>query len=235
MLIREAREEDWDYISAISRKSGYNDYINEIGPLYMKDGTVIVAELGGMIVGFAKVEYSPDNTTWLGGLRVHPAYRRMGIAKSLSERLLKVSKSKGASFSRLLIEPSNVKSLNIAEKFGFKKIKSYRFYLGGVDLSDYQEYSEHDDLYVNIGWSFVRGGLAASRSGKFYRKEGNRVFFNKERSSYHVLSLEHPVSITKDGITTVEDGIETNDLLPLHPLEDFPKGILLELDLTQFD
>lgn len=232
MLIREADLGDWDYISAISRKAGYSDYINQIGDYYLREGTVIVAELGGKVVGFAKLESCPDGSTWLGGLRVDPSYREMGIGSALSERLIKLSRNTGARYSRLIIEHSNVKSMNIAEKTGFRKVGSYRFFRGGIDLSGYENYEETGTMYVDIGWVYVRDGLVAKRSGKFYHKDGNRLFFNEERDTYHILSLAKPVLTREEGITTVSEGITIKGLLPLRPLEDFSKAFLFEIDLS---
>ena len=57
--IRLAGEADWRHISRISKASGYADYINEIGPAYMSDGTILVCDIDTPC-GFLKIEMLPD-------------------------------------------------------------------------------------------------------------------------------------------------------------------------------
>ena len=79
------------------------DYISQIGPSYINDGTVIVGEESGTITGFLKIEELIDNTSWLGGLRVHPDFRRKGIAMQLTREAVNMGKVRGHKATRILI------------------------------------------------------------------------------------------------------------------------------------
>ena len=60
---------DWPKISEISGRSRYEDYINRIGPSYLDNGQVLVWKDETDIRGFLKLEYLPDTSAWLSGLR----------------------------------------------------------------------------------------------------------------------------------------------------------------------
>ena len=63
--IEPATSADWPKISEISGRSGYEDYINRIGPAYLESGQVILWKDEMDIRGFLKLEYLPDNSAWL--------------------------------------------------------------------------------------------------------------------------------------------------------------------------
>lgn len=228
MRIRKAIPEDWPRISEISRIAGYNDYINNIGEVYLKSGLVLVAE-DEMILGFSKADFLPDNSTWLGGLRVDPDFRRKGIARKLTASLMEESRKAGYDKSRLLIEDGNFKSISLAEKVGFTRIRTYSYFKGGIETDGYEEYSEDLQDYLNLGWEYAfSGSFETNEYGKFYRKGKNRFFRSTSNGFCQVLSASTRLSGTDEGITCAESDSNLEKFISLEPLEDFKSGHLYE-------
>lgn len=234
MIVRKATGEDWERISEISRISGYNDYINNIGKSYLDDGIVIVAE-EGVVMGFSKAEFSPDNSSWLGGLRVDPEFRRRGIAMELTNKLVEYSRDSGCRFSRLLIEDGNTKSINLAEKAGFNRVRSFSFFKGSLVNDGYSVTGPPSGTYLNLGWNFsYSDDFVPDKHGIFYRKGKNLFFRSEERNFYQVIEADSPFeSCDDEGMTIVESGRGHRKFIDLEPLEDFRQGHLYEKRLVQ--
>jgi GNAT superfamily N-acetyltransferase len=166
MGIRHASMEDWPAVSEISTASGYDDYINTIGPSYMSDGSVVVYE-EARILGFGKINYLEDGSAWLSGLRVHPDAWRKGVGISLSLYLMQLAMGHGHNLARMLIEDRNTRSINLSLKMGFQPVKSYSFFQGTPSTSGFKIVDFKGPIMVNEGWSFVKIGDTYSGRGKF--------------------------------------------------------------------
>ena len=82
------------------------------------------ARVDGRIVGFYKALRAGD--ACIGEHQtVHPAYRRRGLAKTMYEHLLIFAKQIGCRRIYVNILPSQIASIKLVKKFGFKKIKEY--------------------------------------------------------------------------------------------------------------
>lgn len=231
MRIRKATKSDWPRISEISKISGYNDYINHVGESYLDNGIVLVAE-DKEIMGFCKADLLPDNSAWLGGLRVDPDYRRMGVAKKLTMNLIGETRKAGCKHARLLIEDGNVKSINLAEKVGFVRIKTYSFFEGGIDSNNYHQYEEHQKNYLNLGWEYAFSeDFDALKYGKFYRNDGNSFFRCEENGFCQVLEASSRFVGTSEGLTIIESGRNLERFIGSKPLEGFKAGHLYEKKL----
>lgn len=80
----------------------------------------------GKLVGCAKLSFLSDGTGWLEGLRVHKDYRNLGIGKELAKRILEIAKEnlKENKINKIAFatHSSNVESISINTKLGFKKV-----------------------------------------------------------------------------------------------------------------
>lgn len=163
-MIRIAINEDWPSISDISRRSGYEDYINRIGKSYLDNGEVYVYDDGG-IQGFAKLNYLPDNAAWSGGLRVDPNHWRKGIGSVITKSLLEIAGKKGCDVFRVLIFTDNFRSIRLTEKLGGRITGEYNFFSGIPDLGEFESHMGEVAGYVNSSWEFTK--YPEENPGKF--------------------------------------------------------------------
>ena len=80
----------------------------------------IVAESGGVIVGFIRLWHSPHVDKWFNdGMVVSPAFRRQGIGRGLLQQALQAAARMGASSVIAQIGKDNIASIRFHEKAGF--------------------------------------------------------------------------------------------------------------------
>ena len=90
----------------------------------LKDGltgrfdTYLVWETGGIIAGYCVLRVLADEGE-IQRIAVLPSWRRNGIAKSLMEAMIQVSKEKGAVQMSLEVRENNTGARNLYEKYGF--------------------------------------------------------------------------------------------------------------------
>jgi len=99
----------------------WGDYIPEV---YMDwvtsdQGRVLVAELGQAVVGLVHVDMPGATEAWLEGMRVHPDFRRRGLAALLTQAALAEARLLGAGVARLAITKENHASHQLAYRTGF--------------------------------------------------------------------------------------------------------------------
>lgn len=94
---------------------------------------MLVAELDGREVGLSHVALCPNSdSAWLEGIRVHPTYRRAGVATALMDRMIEYGKKKGARRALAIVAKDNSASQKMMEHAGFSVISNWSFYsIGG--------------------------------------------------------------------------------------------------------
>ncbi len=205
MPIRIAEIGDWNAVSDISRAAGYDDYINEMGISFLDSREVFVYESGDAIRGFIKIENIFGKSQWLSGLRVHPDYRRSGIAMELSDFALKKGKEDGLHISRLLVEERNTPSISLAAKLGFRKRDCFYFLNGSPVPTDSQRiFMPEPGTVVDIGWKFAEIGeipknmIVFVGSGEWgFLKFGNHYHAIVAGTSDFSLSAEGEISVNR--------------------------------------
>ena len=236
MNIRTATLSDWDHISNISKISGYIDYISQIGPSYINDGTVIVGEDSGTITGFLKIEELIDNTSWLGGLRVHPDFRRKGIAMQLTREAVNMGKVRGHTATRILISTDNVASIELSKKSGFKIISEQLFFSGFPDVRNGKIVSPVNDKLINYGWKYGYWTIDEFGPKVDFVQEGNIIYSlmkeEEQQSSYiQIISGEGEIELGGEGITSIDKRLTGNIKIKGNPMEGFTSAYILEIKL----
>ena len=236
MNIRTATLSDWDHISDISKISGYIDYISQIGPSYINDGTVIVGEDSGTITGFLKIEELIDNTSWLGGLRVHPDFRRKGIAMQLTREAVNMGKVRGHTATRILISTDNVASIELSKKSGFKIISEQLFFSGFPDVRNGKIVSPVNDKLINYGWKYGYWTIDEFGPKVDFVQEGNITYSlmkeEEQQSSYvQIISGEGEIELDGEGITSIDKRLTGNIKIKGNPMEGFTSAYILEIKL----
>ena len=227
MPIRCAELGDWGPISYISRIAGYDDYINEMGVSYIANRDVYLYESEGVIKGFIKIENVFGKSQWLSGLRVHPDYRRSGIALELTDFALRKAEEDGLRTSRLLIEEHNAPSLNLSAKCGFTKRDCYYFLNGSpVPTGIEKDCMPVSGTVVDIGWKFAEIGEIPSNLIVFI--ESGEWVFMKFGDRYHAACAgTHDFSLAGKGETCVNHRHMTPGLMK-YIMPEFPSACLFE-------
>ncbi len=106
------------------------DYIPEVWDEWLADpdGELTVAELDGRVVGLAKLSRTADGEWWLEGLRVHPAYRRLGLARRIQARQIEVARQSGAEVLRFATASYNRPVHRNAARDGFSRVAEFHLY-----------------------------------------------------------------------------------------------------------
>ncbi|OWP56554.1 MAG: hypothetical protein B2I17_05700 [Thermoplasmatales archaeon B_DKE] len=232
MSLRIASADDWDDISRISTASGYDDYINTIGPSYMEDGVVVVYEENG-ISGFGKINYLNDGSAWLSGLRVHPDAWRSGIGYRISDHLVHMAREMGCTEARMLIEDHNIRSISLSSKMDFRPIASYGFFDGSPETEDWKDSDFNDTLMVNEGWYFVVLNDAYRGNGKFRESPGKTLAYvwNGNTNLVQIVRCGKDLRLEKEGITCISSSEAKSLNGKFKPLQDFESATVYEKKL----
>ncbi len=229
-VIRKATEKDWAAISRISSIAMYDDYINEIGPGYLKIGDTFVLEKGNLL-GFLKIQYMPDGFLYVSGLRVDPTARRQGIGENLTRYAISLAFDSGKKGARVLIHPENHASLSLSRKLGFYPIESFHFFLGEIDFSGFSESKSWPMRIIDLGFEYSlptenfpatlmqKGSLriSVSKMDPIWNNRTLTILGNGQISFRNGKSL---ISFPEDYFTGTPPDLE--------PLSGFESAVLLE-------
>jgi GNAT superfamily N-acetyltransferase len=129
--IRQARPEDREAVLAFCTHTWeWGDYIERVWDewLHTPTGEFLVALSGGQPVGIVHMQMLNETDAWQEGMRVDPAYRRLGIARRLSAEVAAGAMRRGATTARLLTESTNVASIHLIESMHFRHVGAFAPY-----------------------------------------------------------------------------------------------------------
>jgi ribosomal protein S18 acetylase RimI-like enzyme len=130
--MRGARPEDKRAVLEFTRRTWgqYGDFIPRVWDRWMRQrcGRLIIAELGGVPVGMAKITDFGEGEIWLEGLRVDPRFRGKGIARAINVEVVDSLRKLKPRAVRYCTGASNRASRHIGETFGFKIAARFRYY-----------------------------------------------------------------------------------------------------------
>lgn len=116
--------------AAVDEICGPGDYLPEVFDMWVRDrrGGLWVAMIRDRAVGVAKLTLLGDQEAWLHGLRVHPRYRRRGVARALLAHRLERAKRLGARVARLDTSDDNAAVLRLMRRSTFRQIGRFTFW-----------------------------------------------------------------------------------------------------------
>ena len=132
--VRKARPSDKaPLMSFIKDVWGGHDYIPHVWDYWIRDKSakMFVIEADGRPIALNRVRFLPDGSAWFEGARVHPEYRRMGLAGMLGENAMKVAVENGAPVFRLTSGSRNRASHGQVAKMGFVEVARFSSYEPG--------------------------------------------------------------------------------------------------------
>jgi GNAT superfamily N-acetyltransferase len=179
------------------------DYVPEAWDEWLADlhGRLVVAELEGQVVGFAKLSRLAADEWWLEGLRVDPAHRRQGIAGRLQAHLVEEARQIGRGGLRFGTHSLNEPIHRIAARDGFRRIATYRLYKADpLPVADVPVLRQLTEMDIPTAWPLISGSQHFRAASGLYEASWKWKNLTRERLAHH---LE-----TADGW-----GIDNNDEL----------------------
>ncbi len=129
--VRAATADDKQQIEEVSEHSWEgSDYVPRVLDSWLqnKDGELSVAELDGKIVGFSRLSVLCSGYGWLEGARVHPQWRRRGVAVALAKHHIERGREMGLKQLAMATGSKNVASQGVVLRLGFELAGSYSIY-----------------------------------------------------------------------------------------------------------
>jgi len=168
VLIRRGRLDDEPHIREFTKHTfRFGDYVGDAFAGWLESGCdVWIAEAGGIPVGVVCVDYPAPREAWFQGMRVHPDYRRRGIATMLTETCIKGARERGAHVARAIIDSDNYRSIGLVTSLGFRQVAEiiefdvYPELLIPYGKKDEPDYQPHYELDCG---RYLTSGLAVTR------------------------------------------------------------------------
>lgn len=128
ITVRPALAEDKDAILAFCQNTfSWGDYIPDCWDNWLGDtrARMLVAVVDGHQVGLMHVQLLEDSVAWIEGVRVHPSFRRRGVASALNAAGRAYADHEGCKVLRLATGMDNIASQNLFGTHGYIRIASY--------------------------------------------------------------------------------------------------------------
>jgi GNAT superfamily N-acetyltransferase len=108
-----------------------HDYIPHVWDDWIRDrnGRMFVAEVDGRPVAMNRIRFMDDESGWLEGVRVHPQYRRRGLATVLGLNSVRFARKRGIRTVRLTSGYSNKPAHGQVAKMGFEEMARMSLYV----------------------------------------------------------------------------------------------------------
>jgi len=122
VIIREARPSDRRQVAEFTSHTWrWGDYIMSVWENWISDtkGKLLVAEEDNKVIGLMRLSLRPEGEAYLAGARVHPKFRRKGVATALTKSCIDYARASGARFVSLATSSKNVPAISLVEKLGF--------------------------------------------------------------------------------------------------------------------
>lgn len=126
--VRPGRPSDWPSVAAFTADTfEWGDYIDSVWESWLSDpdGQLLVVEAVDTAVAIAHVRLLGPVEAWLEGMRVHPDWRRLGIADRLNHACRAWAIERGATVARLATEPANAPARRQVERLGWRAVGGF--------------------------------------------------------------------------------------------------------------
>lgn len=136
-----------------------DDYVPGVFREWVKDrrGRLWVAVDDERVVAVAKLTVMRSGEAWLHALRVHPKYRKRGIAAALIEHRLSRARHFGARVARLDTSEDNIAVHRLMRRYAFRRVEVINYYHAKPRATARPDRGRRDD--VDAMWQIARGRL----------------------------------------------------------------------------
>ncbi len=189
--IRAARPSDQADVAAICAAiwPEDDDYVPQTWDDWLADphGELVVAELEGCVVGFAKLTHLTDEQWWLEGLRVAPEHQRRGIAGELQAHLVEVFRQKRPGTLRFATHSGNEPVHRLAARDGFRHVATYQLLeaepVDGERTAPLHRLSEAD---LSTAWNLIEASPRRQAAEGLYETFWSWETLTRERLAHHL-------------------------------------------------
>ena len=127
MEIREATSFDKNLVLKFCKNTfSWGDYIDKVWSSWLNEGNLFLFEKE-FPVGICHAFYSGDQI-WIEGIRIDPNFQRQNIASKLVTHAELIGKNNDVSFSYMLIDTENKKSIFMANSLNYKEFQMWHYY-----------------------------------------------------------------------------------------------------------
>ena len=129
IVVRRARAGDRNSILAFTKRTfQWGDYLHRAWDDWLRaqDGKLLVAEVEGKTVGNLHVAFVGEGEAWFEGMRVHPKFRKRGVAARLDAKARELSCAAGCRVVRLETASENLRAQSALERFGYRQVLCIR-------------------------------------------------------------------------------------------------------------
>jgi GNAT superfamily N-acetyltransferase len=106
----------------------WGDYIGDVWDSWTKEGNFLVIHDEDAPVAICHAVIYKRNQVWIEGIRVKENFRRKGYASELVTESEKLGKQNECTISYMLIESTNKKSLDLAQKLNYENFETWNLY-----------------------------------------------------------------------------------------------------------
>lgn len=106
----------------------WGDYIGDVWESWKKEGNFLVIHDEDVPVAICHAAIYKGKQVWIEGIRVNENFRRKGYATKLVTESEKIGKQNECTISYMLIESTNKKSLDLANKLNYENFETWNFY-----------------------------------------------------------------------------------------------------------
>ena len=127
MEIREATSFDKNLVLKFCKNTfSWGDYIDKVWSSWLDEGNLFLFETESP-VGICHAFYF-QNQIWIEGIRIDPNFQRQKIASKLVTHAELLGKNNNASFSYMLVDTKNKKSIFLANSLNYKIFQIWNYY-----------------------------------------------------------------------------------------------------------
>jgi predicted PurR-regulated permease PerM/GNAT superfamily N-acetyltransferase len=163
------------------------DYIPKVWDEWVADpvGEFTVLDLDGQVVALSKLTHIADGEWWLEGLRVDPAYRRLGIARALQDYHVELAERAGNGVIRFGTASYNVAVRKNAAHDGFTHVSSFVPFEASPlpGICPLRQLSRDD---LDAAWEMIADSPVKRAAGGLYEISWRWLPLTRERFTVHV-------------------------------------------------
>ncbi|MGD1995612.1 MAG: AI-2E family transporter [Anaerolineae bacterium] len=186
-VIRTAQPEDRADVEAVCARALTDDYIPEVWEKWLGDphGELTVVEQGGKVVAVGKLTRLADEEWWLEGLRVDPAYRRLGVARLVQAHQVQAAQQLGRGTLRLATASYNKPIHRNAARDGFHRVGEF-LYCRGEPLPGPCPLRSLTSDDFDVVWELIEGSPIFRAASGLYEVAWHWLNLTRERLANHL-------------------------------------------------